>query len=413
MARELTRSTQINTLIGAVDRYQEGQADEQAVSEAFQQTVSFLEHTMQPVIIHQITVAPPGSTMHSNAPALQSALDLMHQRLTEFGQLLEAGDWARLDTVVENLMAATAQAFDVTDRIQAGEVSETQLSPSPFINELMRVGLAVADRRMDPAIFQPLLAANLTRHHTAVAALRPPPGATDAQRGEMRAAGAQHLEGLQEADRYFHDGNPQHIRNGLETANQAVKRLYVLQEAFDQAEQAGRVKSCPRCGADNESSARRCGQCQMALPQTFEEPAAATIDLRVADDVRATGHVMTETTQPLVDLVAAVQSDRSPLSELAGMLKHLEEKSHALWAQLHQVNPAEVAGSAEDLEATRWAQDMMKTGVQEMAEGLNGMWRAIRANDPAGLNLPLDAFLTGSDKLAEVSQQAARVSPPR
>ena len=52
----------------------------------------------------------------------------------------------------------------------------------------------------------------------------------------------------------------------------------------------------------------------------------------------------------------------------------------------------------------------MKTGLKEMAEGVNGMRRAVTAHNPANLDVGMEAFLTGGDKIAAVTDAAMQMA---
>ncbi|HEY3999392.1 MAG TPA: hypothetical protein VGO93_11030 [Candidatus Xenobia bacterium] len=406
MPTELTRSPAINLLLNTIEQYQQEEVDGETVITVFNETVAFINEGLQKAFEGQVKISPPGSAMRSMAPEVQAALDQLRKTLDQLRRALETGSPG--EALLAAVVDTTGRVFDAFDRLQAAEAKEPNLSRSPHLNPLMKVGFAVADGTMDPALFRTLLT-NMVAYHHQMALFKPPAVATEAQRADMQSALKQHLEGLKEAERYFEDGQGAHIKQGLERSNQAVNRLYALDEAFQAAEAAARVKRCIRCSEENDVQARLCRRCQAPLPQVIDST-TSTVDVQIADQVKATGHVVSEVTQPLVEMVAEIRSGKKVLYDLNDPLQALEERIKTLWDQLKQVNPEEQAGSPEDLEAMKWAQEVMSQGIHEMVEGLNNMRRAVNAHDQAGLDVGMEAFLTGHDRIAEVYQAALNLA---
>lgn len=406
---ELTRSPQINQLLRAVDALRQGTLDGETLNAVLQETQNFLT-SLSHMVDEQLKMSAPSPALETHVPRVREAIGSAQTSFQALADAALGSDAGRLDETVVDMRIATARMFETFDALQSDEAKEPPLSKSPALNHLMKVGFAVADGHVDAAVFKPLLESLLAHSQQISASLKvaASPGEEAllaTRRDELESASRNFIIGLQEAERYFEDGDPTHIRNGLQMANQASEKLLELQDAFAAAEAAGRSRQCVRCGAENDVQSRQCQKCNAMLP-TVLSGMESTVDVRVDEQIQSSQHIMTDTTQQLVNVVAAIQSGRLMIWDIVDTLQGLEKKMRKAREDLDAMNPQEQASTQEELDLLLQAHEMMDLGLREMQEGIDAMRLSVNQNNPANLDVGMEAFLTGADKVAQVQMAA-------
>jgi hypothetical protein len=83
---------------------------------------------------------------------------------------------------------------------------------------------------------------------------------------QARDAFMEHQEAFAEMERFFADGDEEHLLGGIKTAEECTERLFEAYEQFGALQEEASKKTCLQCGKKNPSDVKYCQKCGMEFP---------------------------------------------------------------------------------------------------------------------------------------------------
>ncbi|HEY4000700.1 MAG TPA: hypothetical protein VGO93_17655 [Candidatus Xenobia bacterium] len=401
---ELTRCPQLNDLIRGVEQYQQGVRTQEELKNSLRQMES-LYKVMWSAFQRQLKLYDKGtplwqlsSEVEDGFKGLRRGLELVRGWFTDdrSERLYEGIDLAR--TCMDGM-------FVTFDKMAALEQNEPKYSENPFLHEVIRVGRGVMAGKLPGEAFKDVLARMKTlQKQTAQEILGlPTPSDDDKQlRSKVRGLMERVYSGLKEAELYFSDGRSDHIGKGLDTAQAAMKELYELKTAVEDAPPTDQVRACWRCKKDVPAHLPTCDACGFRFPVTGADGEPMAAEVVVIRTPR--GHQATEVSERLVAAVEEVQMG-GPVGTLLEVLEDIRRRVGLARHKLDTVAPPPL-GQIEEGTAYQEAQGGIGAALDLMAAGAERLARYEADRDPEHLSEGLELVLVANDQLVEMQAPA-------
>ncbi|MHB2016734.1 MAG: hypothetical protein ACYCW6_07280 [Candidatus Xenobia bacterium] len=390
---DLTRCPQLNDLIEGIEQHQAGTMSADKLKDALRAMES-LYTAMRRVWDQNLRLQEKTSPAAQAAPHIEATFKALRKGLEEVRAYWTDKRPEQLSRGIDAARAAMTQLLDSFDRLAEAEQNLPQLSTSPYMHHVLRVGRAVVDGTLPPEVFREILTRMFEMHRATVVQVK------DAR---MRELMDQVQTGLTEAERFFSDQDKGHITRGLEAARVATQTLHELQQSQSQPA----TKCCLRCGRDNPSSARTCS-CGFRFP-AFIEDVETAIDVSLDDGgVRqgSASHAVSENTKRLVDAVEKVQRGGSS-GDMLRAVDDLLERVGRGQQDLSRMAPPPNA-PPDELEFVQGQRATLEEGLALMEQGLQRLRQYAVDHSPDHLN-GLETVLSGADRLAAVQAVAQSI----
>ena len=404
----MTRSPQINAVLEHARARAEGRTAPElkpAVDQAEQMLLQ-----MQKIFESQIRFRERTEVVRVQHPRMLTAFTRMQQALAAIRQ-------DRFAAGADELAQWFGSLIDASDALKAEEEAWPVYSRSPYMNVVMRLANGVAKGAIaTDALAQGL--SELLGHHRRMAAkldgtVRPGPEATRYM--ERREEIQRHVQtidaALAEAQNLLMAGRASAIPQGLKRACEAADALLVIQDEFQQAEEADRFRPCFRCGATNPRTARHCTKCGGVMPpMPVSDHDVAAVDLTLEEDrARPRGHVRTELTVKLEDAAYGLRDGKMDAAEFSRVMDEAEGrlvKARQAFAALQM--PGNL--SDEERETAQQAADAMRNAFALFEEGLQRMRAYLLDGNVSTLDHGLETALSAGDTLVAFQSLAKQPS---
>lgn len=341
-------------------------------------------------------------------PAALEAYDYLNDYNARLRQALEEGNPILAGVLLERVQRRLDQLQRCFARLN--ELPREALSPSPYVSELLRCGNLFLDGKLSAELLREKLQGVLQHMQGFLAqleVLQPDPeeaeayeklrGRLDTALDEFVAAGFDLDAALGEAER---DGDV--VGQLLAKMRVGTDEIYRIQQELKEAADRGFTRSCVRCGASNEVSARYCRECQAALPALVRDQTGVLNLLEGGDESGLPPLV-----QPLLELLQSVaQGERAP--------DELRRELARQWARLKQVESGlgQLKGSEswtpEERSTFAETRDGISQGLHSFREGLELADEYFAGHDPAYLNRAYSILENAALALAEVQSRGNR-----
>lgn len=284
-----------------------------------------------------------------------------------------------------------------------------ELSPSPFISELLRCGRLYLDGKLSAELLRERLESQMLHFQSFLAQFE-----TTQPEAREQAVWNQRQSGLEsgfdtftaacfELDVQLEQAEPdlERVAGLLGDIRQATAAIYEVQQALQAASEAGDHRNCHRCGARNGLSARYCTACQTALPvfSTEEAVSGPQVSLRMEEE----GMQAAEGLPPyLAAFLRAIEETAEGLrgaDDLRADFERQQNRVRQLERGLQDLKPP---GGDTTPEQQRFFTEMqadLSRCLGEYAEGLGWvedffesndsqlLWQALKVLEPAAQNL--------------------------
>ncbi len=410
---ELTRSPQLNALITRTKEYYAGEITDAEFKESIKALNSF-RRELRSFLREQIKFAVMTPSKRAQTDAIEVCLEDVRKSLEEMYSYFNDGDRGHVESGLEKCKSAFERLNAAVESIQREESSEKEYSKAPLQNELMRIGYAMIDGKVSPDAFRIKLDSlknSLRMYYGYFGGITPKNSEKEyfeAHREEIRLTVREYIKALEEVGLYFRDSNVDHVKSGLSRSHAAAERLLKFQQEISEART---IKHCFKCGAENPAAAKFCVKCSAALPVMIDDD-EETIDLQVDenDNVSRSGHVQTELTKKVSDVVSSFRSGSMSAGDAVGVISSIVESIAQTKKEKEKLKvPQEIESDAEYSPVFFEIEELMNRGLADMEQGLKSLSSAIENNDESGMMFALDGFLSGADSLSKVvmmSQQA-------
>jgi hypothetical protein len=400
-------SPQLGALFFQLDRLRQGEPAAAEARRAAHEAIAFFREVRR-VAAQKLRFREPSPVFDQQGPVAMRSMEKLVDDLEQTERALDGADatmlvgWRdRIEKHFEQLMAALAA-------IEEEDKTLPQHSQSPLVNQLMRVALAVSERRMKRELLGDALAEMLAHHRHFVTDLERHvrAGAEAREFDDKRAELYGLLHSLErnfaEAQKVFNEGKTSEVIDILRRCCVEADRLLAVQQEFAALARAARQARCLQCGAPLESGARQCTSCGAQRP-----PIAPAI--AVPDD--GSSHARTELSIRLEEAVRDMQLRRMSAASFRQFTDELTQRLEAWQTQLSSMQlPTDVP--PEESKRLRGTADALLTGISQMLDGVARLERFLEDGNVSHLELGLELALTGADKIHAVRSLANAVAPP-
>ncbi len=404
---ELTRSPQLNVLISRTKEFYSNEITDAEFKESIK-TLNSFRRELRGFLREQIKFNPVTENIKRQTERIEVYLEDIRKSLEEMYAYFGDQKKEHIEIGLERCKEAFAKLHASIDSIQKEESeSFAAYSKAPLQNELMRIGYALIDGKVAPEAFKQKLDAlknSLRMYYGYFEKISPKLGEKEyflAHKEEIRSTIKEYIKSLEEAGMFFKDLNVEHIKRGLTKANESAEKLLKFHRDFTECKS---LKNCFRCGAENDAGAKFCVKCSAALPVIADEE-SETLDFKVDenDNINYSGHVQTELTKRVCDLVSFVKdgsvSKEKALEDLDNIIVSV---SKAVADKEKLQVPKELEGTPEYSQIFMQMENLMNVGLKDMKEGLLSLKNCIEASEESQATFALEQFLSGADSLSKV-----------
>lgn len=285
--------------------------------------------------------------------------------LNEFG---EAGD------TLEELKGEAVGLYALFSQYRETTLSGPRYSELPYTHELLRVchHYLKGDLSLD-AVYGRLevFCQYQENFETQVEALVPSPPEREAfeeSREDLEEGLQLQLQGIEDLDHALEINDPEAIREAMELLRESAEVLVEIYHRLQQADLEPDKILCVRCGAENSTGARICGNCSAVLPQSAGAgPGQSTMALE--EDGSAVGQEDPEEVQLLQRAVDQALSTGDVQSLREAILRQSKklDRARMRFEKLEQP-PQDIPGDHEALLAE--ARDVFVQAMVELEAGL-------------------------------------------
>lgn len=353
-------------------------------------------------------------TLQDEVPNVLEAFRWIQTYLPELKDALQHDDLDLSARLIRRLSKRVTQMMTAFEVLKAEEASRPQLSPSSYVNELLRVAYAYLEGKMSGQLLTERLQGLMTHLQTFLGQLEQTPAdpkeaeVLARHRAEMDEALDEQLEALHEMDEHLRRENadPEELRLPLETLRETTQSIYELTQMLAEAMLAEEQKHCLRCGKANERSARYCSGCNAVFP-TFNEEAAAPsqVNVRLEEEMVAAGP---RELPPLVRqflTVVEATAKGGDSDELARELEAAEGRMRTVERMLEQLEHPPEDTPEDQLKVFEETLQTMQEGFHAFNEGLAQVADYFKARDPRMLWDALHVLTPAAEQLAAVQSK--------
>lgn len=400
----MTRSAQINQVLEAARARANGCISPE-LKPALDQAEQMLTQ-MQKIFESQIRFRERTDVVRAQQPRMQSAFARVRAAIAAIRQERFAAGADELEQWFSTLM-------DAADALRAEEEAWPVHSRSPYMNILMRLAIGVARGTIAPEGLAQGLTEMIANHRRVASKLdgvvRPGPEATryKVRRGEI----VKHVQTIDavlvEAQGLHRAGRAAAVPQALKRACDAADALLAIQDEFQQAEEADRLRPCFRCGASNPRAGRHCVKCGAKLPpMPVSDHDVAAVDVTLEEGhAKPRGHVRTELTAKLEHAACnARQGKLGPAAFTAVLDEAAARLAKARQAFAALQMPRNL--SPEERNVATQAAEAMTSAFAQFDEGLARMRAFLLDGNTSTLDHGLETALSAGDTLAAFQEMA-------
>lgn len=202
---------------------------------------------------------------------IQKRLESAKSALEEIYLYFKDGKREHIESGLERCKRYFEEMFASAAAIRKEEEGELQkYSKAPLQNELMRIGYDVLDGKLPAKVFGEKLSAlktSLKNYYASCEEVDENDSQSfyfSAHRDEIKSAVKSYVKALEEAEQFLKTNDRSVLKKGLEKSAKAAEILVMHQENMTNAK---RTKSCFKCGAENDFSAKYCASCNAVIPE--------------------------------------------------------------------------------------------------------------------------------------------------
>jgi hypothetical protein len=404
---ELSRSPQFNEVIKQCRGVLEGTALPEDLKKSIKE-MNNLRRQMQNFFTFSRDYQEKDSPYFKEAAGVDGGFASLKKGLVDMYEYFNDGKTEHLTRGLEEASAALEQLFAAFDRLKAAEEKAPVYSPSPAMNELMRVGYGVVKGSISPQAFRARLEGMMQFHQEFARSveqakpLKAERELYEERKAAMREAFQEVWLGLNECSLFFSDGNMSHIDGGLKRAGAATEKLLAIERELKAAVEAPKMKLCFRCGAPNEMTFRFCTKCKAQFPP-LTPAESPSVDVRLEEGgVAAAGHAMTESTAKLMEIVEKIQKKTAGPAALKQVIEEMRRKADTARRDLDRLERPRDVKDAEVIELMSTTEETLRRGIAEFSEGIEQMAFYLADENPSALTSGLERALLGADKIFQV-----------
>lgn len=292
---EFTRSPYVNELIRVCREIREGRKDPKELHthlDSLKEMIETLGVTADALKLTQ----PKSEGFEEDFILMKELFERFRDELDTMELYFEGEDQKYLIEPLEKIKKYSAEIFEITDKFKKVEDTQEVHSKSPFINDLIRVGLGYCsgEFELEPFKVRFYVVKDIFEETYAVfsnMAEAPPDTRTLEQelpriRENMEIMKA----GFEELDSYFVNetrDEKESVKASLVKIENASRIINEIQEKIaeeiSQIAEARTQRVCPRCGAKTPIADRYCAGCKSLLPPLPDE----TVEKETALDFKA------------------------------------------------------------------------------------------------------------------------------
>ncbi len=292
---ELTRSPYVNELIKVCKAVREGSQDPKELQiqlDSLKEMIETLSVTAEALKLTQ----PKSEGFEEDYALLKELLELFRDELDNMGLYFEEEDQKYLVEPLEKIKKYSAEIFEITDKFKKVEDSQEIYSKSPFINDLIRVGLGYCSGEFELEPFRVRfyvvrdIFEETYANFSSMAELPPDTKTLEQELPRIRENLEEMKTGFEELDDYFRKENEdekESVKVSLEKIQNSSRIINEIQEKIaeeiSQIAEARTKRVCPRCGVRTPISDKFCAGCMSLLPPLPDE----TVEKEAALDFRA------------------------------------------------------------------------------------------------------------------------------
>lgn len=292
---EMTRSPYVNELIRVCNDIRAGRKDPkelQAQLDTLREMIETLGVTADALKLTQ----PKSEGFEEDYTLMKELFELFRDELDTVGLYFEAEDQKYLIEPLVKIKKYTAEIFEITDKFKKVEDSQEVHSKSPFINDLIRVGLGYCsgEFELEPFNVRFYVVRDIFEETYVVfsnMAEAPPDTRTLEQELPRIKENMEAMkEGFIELDEYFMketQDEKDSVKASLlkiENASRIINEIQEkIAEEISQIAEARSQRVCPRCGAKTPIADKHCAGCKSLLPPLPDE----TVEKEAALDFKA------------------------------------------------------------------------------------------------------------------------------
>jgi len=409
-----TRSAGLNEVIRHASEVMEGKGSEGALRKSLDDLTA-LRRQIRGMIRRELPFQEKSSSAARESKALEGHLERLREGIDELYRFFKDGRKEHLGKGMETCRHAVEHLFAIFDHLKAEEEKRPLYSELPYQNELMRTGHGVITGTISPSALRErvegmkMMVRGFYEHFDSLAPHPREREYFDEHRGSVKKALKKYLEGLDEMALYFSDNKQEHVRKGMEMTREASEKVLELQRGLEKAGQGPVSKLCFKCGRENEAPARHCIHCSAVFP-SFDGSPPPGVDLRMdrEGNVKAARHIETELTRKISSAAASVRDGSMAGEKFGALLDELEKKARQSLKDKERLGRAqELFGDLPSADVLVEIDDMMAAGFADVLEGIEQMRRYLGSGDESHLAFGLESVLTGTDRLAHVSNLTA------
>jgi len=409
----LTALASFNALARAVEGAVEGRL---AARQALQAAQPFEQEFLAVVAVFQseLRFQPDSPTLQDELPRVLEAFQWIQTYLPELKNALEHEDMDLSTRLVRRLSKRVTQMMAAFEVLRAEEASRPQLSPSSYINELLRVAYAYLEGKMTGQLLSERLHGVMSHLQSFLNQLEQTPAdPKEAEllaqhRAEMDEALDEQLEALHEMDEHLRreDADPEELRLPLETLRETTQSLYELTQQLAEAMLAEEQKHCLRCGKANDRQARFCSGCNAVFPTFNEETAAPSqMDVRLEEEIVAAGpRELPPLVRQLLVTVEATAKGGDP-AELEKELEAAQQRMRTVERMLAALEHPPEETPEDQLKVFEETLHTLQEGFAAFNEGLAQVAEYFQARDTRLLWDALHRLTPAAEQLAAVQSK--------
>lgn len=409
----LTALASFNELARAVENAVNGRF---SPAQALQAVEPFEREFLAMVAVFQSEVRfqPDSETLQTELPKVGEAFQWIMTYLPELKAALEHDDMDRSTRLIRRLSRRVTQMVASFDVLKTEEASRPQLSPSRYVNELLRVAYAYLEGKLSGQLLSERLHGLMGHLQSFLNQLEQTPSdpkeaeVLAQHRAEMDEALDEQLEALHEIDEHLRrdDADPEELRLPLETLRETTQSLYELTQKLAEAMLAEEQKHCLRCGQANDRQARFCSGCNAVFP-TFNEEAAAPsqVNVRLEEEIV---HAGPRELPPLVRQLLTTVEETAKGGDPAALEKELEaaqQRMRTVERMLEQLEDPPEETPEDQLKVFEDTLHTLEEGFAAFNEGLAQVAEFFQHKDSRLLWDALHKLAPAAEQLAAVQSK--------
>ena len=203
----------------------------------------------------------------------------IQQQMPRLGQAAEQGDGEQFVLALQEIQRSLVVLRSALDSLKELEENQPQLSPAPFVNELLRLGRGLTKGTIAKEAFAERLAAYQDIQSQVQDMIKGGEGLSPEEREKVEASFALQAQGLEELFGYLDSDDLAQLEEGLGHVDEAWAELLELRSQVQQSIVSANSRPCPRCAHSNDLSSRFCANCNAKLPDTGQYSATSQIQL--------------------------------------------------------------------------------------------------------------------------------------